>query len=295
MNVFLHRQKNGLSYLLQECDYLINVLPGTSETKDLLSGDALKSCKNKKPYFINIGRADVIDINSLEKAIREKWISGALLDVVESEPLSPDDPLWSIPNVTITPHCSAVPNNIDKVDIFKKYQFDDIYKVANSLNPFGMNINGMCRHPKESNNDFPFKKIWQKNGLSALLEECDYIVNVLPGTSETKDMLSGETLKSCKNKKPYFINIGRADIIDTESLEKAISEGWISGALLDVVEPEPLPPDHPLWSIPNVTITPHISGVPNNRNQMIDLFARNLEKFFNNEPLLYTFDCKSGY
>ncbi|KAK3093234.1 hypothetical protein FSP39_013031 [Pinctada imbricata] len=83
-------------------------------------------------------------------------------------------------------------------------------------------------------------------------------------------MLSGEVLRSCKNKisktflqKPYLINIGRGDLINASTIEKAIREGWISGALLDVVEPEPLPPDHPLWSIPNVTITPHCSGVPN--------------------------------
>ncbi|KAK3092403.1 hypothetical protein FSP39_002357 [Pinctada imbricata] len=189
---------------MEDCDYLVSILPGTSETKYMLSGDVLKSCNKKKPFFINIGRGNLIDSGTIQKAIRQ----------------------------------------IDKISEF--------------------------------------------------LEECDYIISVLPGTPETKDMLSGEILKSCKHKKPYFINIGRGDLINTSTIDKAIREGWICGALLDVMEKEPLPPDHPLWSIPNVSITPHCSGVPN-IIQMADLFVRNFNKFKENEPLLYAYDFNSGY
>jgi phosphoglycerate dehydrogenase-like enzyme len=74
----------------------------------LLSGDVLQSCKEKKTVLINVGRGDVISNDSILKALNNEWIGGAILDVVEQEPLSKDSALWTHPQVTITPHVSGL-------------------------------------------------------------------------------------------------------------------------------------------------------------------------------------------
>lgn len=93
---------------LKRCDYLCNVLPSTPSTVGLLSGDVLQSCKEKKTVLINVGRGDVISNDSILKALNNEWIGGAILDVVEQEPLSKDSALWTHPQVTITPHVSGL-------------------------------------------------------------------------------------------------------------------------------------------------------------------------------------------
>ena len=72
------------------------------------SGNIFNICKDRQSFFINVGRGDVIDEKSLVFALKEGWISGAVLDVVETEPLPQDSELWDMPGVTITPHCSAI-------------------------------------------------------------------------------------------------------------------------------------------------------------------------------------------
>lgn len=96
--------------------------------------------------------------------------------------------------------------------------------------------------------------------LTELLKSCDYICNILPSTPDTKNLLSGNVLQVCNARQSCFINIGRGDVIDEASLVNALKTGWISGAILDVFEKEPLPKDSELWDMPGVTITPHCSG-----------------------------------
>lgn len=86
-----------------------------------------------------------------------------------------------------------------------------------------------------------------------MLSSVDYIVNVLPHTSETAGMLSGDVLKICAEKRPVFINVGRGSIIDEASLLQALEKGWISAAILDVFPVEPLPTSSALWDHPKVT------------------------------------------
>ncbi|XP_064472003.1 glyoxylate/hydroxypyruvate reductase A-like isoform X1 [Ornithodoros turicata] len=97
---------DSLHDLLKECDYIINVLPSTPETTGMLNGDVLEQCV-KKPVFINIGRGTIINEESLINALRNKWISGAILDVHTVEPLPRESLLWTAPNVIITPHISG--------------------------------------------------------------------------------------------------------------------------------------------------------------------------------------------
>jgi len=101
-----------------------------------------------------------------------------------------------------------------------------------------------------------------RSGLKELLQSSDYICNILPSTPDTKHLLSGNTLHVCQARQSCFINVGRGDVIDEESLVDALSKGWISGAVLDVMEREPLPQHSALWDMPGVTITPHCSAMP---------------------------------
>jgi len=94
----------------------------------------------------------------------------------------------------------------------------------------------------------------------------------------------------------YFINVSRGPLVDTPALVRALKEGWIAGAGLDVTDPEPLPSDHPLWSAGNVIITAHTSGRSDPSVQRaLDLFAENVRRYVNGLPLLNVGDKKRGY
>src|SRR5690606_6328588 len=91
-----------------------------------------------------------------------------------------------------------------------------------------------------------------------LLRQSDYMVLSLPATKKTKGIISEEKLRIMKPN-AFLVNVGRGQLIDQEALIKALSNNWIGGAGLDVMTPEPLPYDSPLWELPNVIITQHSS------------------------------------
>ena len=94
----------------------------------------------------------------------------------------------------------------------------------------------------------------------------------------------------------YFINVSRGTLVDTAALVRALKEGWIAGAGLDVTEPEPLPPGHPLWTAGNVIITSHTSGHSDDSIQRArDLFCENVRRYVNGLPLLHVVDKQRGY
>ena len=119
-----------LPYALQQGDYVVSVLPSTPESRDLLSGDVLSAAGRAKggkaPVFLNAGRGDVITEESLIRALDEKFISGAILDVFPVEPLPSNSPLWGRPDVVLSPHVSGVTRAEDVpsllVENYKKYQ-----------------------------------------------------------------------------------------------------------------------------------------------------------------------------
>ena len=81
-----------------------------------------------------------------------------------------------------------------------------------------------------------------------------------------------------------LVNIGRGSIVNTEALMEALCSGHIAAAGLDVTDPEPLPPDHPLWDCPNVLITPHISGLGASKQKHAEWFAENLRAYLEGRP-----------
>ena len=118
-----------------------------------------------------------------------------------------------------------------------------------------------------------------KVSLETLLKESDIVSIHTPLTKETYHMIGEKELKLMK-KTAYLINTARGQVVDTEALIKALKEGWIAGAALDVFEEEPLPKNHPLTKLKNVVLAPHAaSATVDTRSNMADLVAENLIAF----------------
>ncbi|CAH1776215.1 unnamed protein product, partial [Owenia fusiformis] len=166
-------------------------------------------------------------------------------------------------------------------------------EVAKVCKRFGMKIWGLVKQdiPNRSKDIDEYRQIPE---LPELLENCDYIVNILPSTPSTKGLLSSETLKHCSKKKSVLINVGRGDIVDEAGIINALDNGWLSGAVLDVFDEEPLPKTSALWDHPAVHITPHVSAVTFGW-QAAELFCENYEKFMKGEELPYPVSWEKGY
>jgi phosphoglycerate dehydrogenase-like enzyme len=131
--------------------------------------------------------------------------------------------------------------------------------------------------------------------LHAMLSQCDHVVLAVPLTPETKQMIGEAELRVMKSN-AYLVNVARGQIVDEKSLIRALKERWIGGAGIDVTEKEPLPPDSPLFSLPNVILTPHISGESvHYRKRLTALFADNLRRYRAGEALRNRYDPTRGY
>jgi phosphoglycerate dehydrogenase-like enzyme len=131
--------------------------------------------------------------------------------------------------------------------------------------------------------------------LYKLAGQADFIVNSTPLTSSTMGLFDSKFFNVLKPSS-YFINIGRGKSVITEDLVAALKSGKLAGAGLDVVEPEPLPQDHILWQMPNVIITPHISGRSDLVMERFWIFVReNLRRYVRGERMLNIVNFKKEY
>ncbi|MHC5769992.1 MAG: D-2-hydroxyacid dehydrogenase [Nostoc sp.] len=164
--------------------------------------------------------------------------------------------------------------------------------IAARIKPFGARVWGGRRRPEPLPN---FDKIVVGNEWHALLPEVDYVIVATPLTPETKALIDETVLRSLPSH-AYLINVGRGAVVDESALTKALTEGWIAGAGLDTVSIEPLPPESPLWSLPNLFITPHTSAItPALKGRITDLFLDNLERYQGNKPLRNVVNKEAGY
>ncbi len=134
-------------------------------------------------------------------------------------------------------------------------------------------------------------------GTQAEAEPLDVLVLCVPGTAESSGLLSKERIARLSDK-TFVINVGRGTVIDQDALLEALNEGRIAGAALDVMYPEPLPADHPLWTAKNCIITPHISGdmgLPYTVDKTVEFFCENLERYARGDDLLHRVDIEAGY
>jgi phosphoglycerate dehydrogenase-like enzyme len=124
----------------------------------------------------------------------------------------------------------------------------------------------------------------------------DWIVLAVPGTPETRGMIGPAELAAMK-REAVLVNFARADCVDQSALIEALGERRIAAAVLDVTDPEPLAPDHPLWALDNAHITMHLSGIPTPASQAraAERFLRNCARFHAGEPLEAQVDLARGY
>ena len=121
--------------------------------------------------------------------------------------------------------------------------------------------------------------------LTKMLKQADFVVLACPLTPETEGLISERELRAMKPT-ATLINVARGRVCDEGDLMRALQEGWIAGAALDVFHFEPLPEQSPLWSLPNVIVTPHNSGMsPRNMARMMEIFLDNLARFAAGKPL----------
>jgi len=131
--------------------------------------------------------------------------------------------------------------------------------------------------------------------LLALARQADVVVNATPLTPATKGLFDARFFSIMKTG-AYFINVGRGKSVGTGDRIAALNAGHLGGAALDVQDPEPLPPEHPLWSAKNVVITPHISAGSDAQMERFWLVVReNLRRYTNGERMLNVVDIERGY
>jgi len=156
----------------------------------------------------------------------------------------------------------------------------------------GMRVSGT----RNSSRDGPefVEYVGLSHELHDLAAQADVIVNALPLTPGTKNLLNGEFFAAVKPG-AIFINVGRGQTVVTTELIAALESGRIAGAGLDVTEPEPLPADSPLWQRDDVIITPHVAGRGGERERHTVLLIENLKRYVSGDRLLNVVDPKRGY
>lgn len=131
--------------------------------------------------------------------------------------------------------------------------------------------------------------------LHDLLAWADWVVCALPLTDETRGMIGSAALGAMRSS-AFLLNVGRGEHVDEDALVQALRRGAIAGAALDVFNQEPLPADHPFWSLPNLVLTPHISGYTAYYfTKVIEIFENNLDCFLSGRPLHNVVDKQLGY
>ena len=163
-------------------------------------------------------------------------------------------------------------------------------RVAAAL---GMRVWGMRRDPAQPADGVA--AMFGPDRLLELLPQADFVALTVPLTQETRGMIGAAELRAMKTS-AYLINIGRGGTVQTEALVQALQQGWIAGAGLDVVEPEPLPADSPLWEMENVILTCHYSGLtPRYFERAVKIFLDNLQRYKDGQPLHNIVDKQLGY
>ena len=154
-------------------------------------------------------------------------------------------------------------------------------RLVELLAPFQMKLATVRRSVR---GDEPIPTFTESE-LDRLLGEADHVVNILPGGASTAGFLSRQRLARMKPSAVLY-NIGRGGTVDQEALIEALREKRIGGAYLDVMTPEPLPPEHPLWTTPNCWVTPHTAGGHREEfMRLVEHFLGNLGRFLKGQEL----------
>ena len=166
-------------------------------------------------------------------------------------------------------------------------------QIAQRAHAFGMNVIGV--DPKDIPLSANVTRVVTPQRLDTVLPEADVLFISAPHTPESEHMIGPQQFELLK-RGAYFIAVSRGKLYDTDALVKALDSRRLSGAGLDVTDPEPLPKGHPLWKFENVVITPHIAGQSDGiQARRIALIKENLARFDRGEPLLNVVDKQKGF
>lgn len=140
------------------------------------------------------------------------------------------------------------------------------------------------------------ERLYPPAKIATALKDADFLVIAAPLTRETANLVDRRALSAMRHG-AGVINVGRAGLLDHEALCDLLRTGHLSGAILDVFSPEPLPADSPLWSTPNLIVHPHVSSDDAERymRETMDLVCRNLERLLARRPLANVVDAARGY
>jgi phosphoglycerate dehydrogenase-like enzyme len=165
--------------------------------------------------------------------------------------------------------------------------------VAKRAVPLGMRV--LAYRRTEAAPEPGVEQLRGDGGLAELLAKSHYVLLSLPRTASTEGLLGRERIASLRGDS-VVINVGRGELIDEAALAAALGEGRIRGAALDVFVREPLSPESPLWRLPNVLVTPHVSATSHRFwRRELDLILENLGRYLRGEPLLNSVDKTAGY
>lgn len=144
-----------------------------------------------------------------------------------------------------------------------------------------------------------FDEMYTMEDLPRLWGRADLVVCSLPDTPLTRGMVDETALRAMKDD-AVLVNVGRGSLLSTDTLARVMQSGHLAGAVLDVTEPEPLPPEHPLWKLDNVILTPHVAGVgfgdvPQTAEKVMDLCCDNLRRYLRGETPRNLVDFSTGY
>jgi len=162
--------------------------------------------------------------------------------------------------------------------------------IARRAKDNGMTVTGLSR-TGASNPDF--ENVFKVEDLHKFLHDLDYLVSVLPHTTETDQLLDQSALAQLPAH-AYFINVGRANVVDDEALLSALASDQLRGAVLDVFDVEPVPAESRLWDAPNLLITGHIAAI-SHPALIAPIFLENYRRFVSGQSLQNVISFDNGY
>ncbi|MEO6458766.1 MAG: D-2-hydroxyacid dehydrogenase, partial [Chloroflexia bacterium] len=267
-------------------------------------------------------------IHWLAKAPRLKWVqlASAGSDFIQREGLfvqRPDLLLTTasgVHEVPISEHIIAsilhfsrglnIATRNQAIQKWERYKADEIQgkmvcfvgygpiarRAATLCRALGMRVTSVRASIAEQQPGFEaVERFYPPADLNHALSEADYVVVAAPRTKQTEKIIGAAQLDAMKET-AVLVNISRGALVDEPALIEALQEGKINGAALDVFAQEPLPEGSPLWDMPNVLVTPHISGSnPHYDERVTDLFRDNLRRYMASEPLRNLVDKDRGY
>jgi phosphoglycerate dehydrogenase-like enzyme len=180
-------------------------------------------------------------------------------------------------------------------------------EVARLLQPFGVKVLAVKKdvmHPLDAGYTLEghgdpdgnyFHRLYPIEALKSMLKDCDYVILTLPLTPDTRGLFNDSVIRAMKPG-AFLVQVSRGGIVDENALAQALIEKRLGGAALDVFTQEPLPATSPLWKVPNLILTPHVSGFsPRYKERAGEMFIGNLKKYLHGEPLMNKFEPERHY